>query len=390
MRAVAVRPARRRRSARRRRPGPGRRSSPATTGRARSRRGRRRRRRRAAVQRRSISMPGAIVGRGRRGRWVSAKRRTWSIAWSSARRIAWLEARRGRRGGRRARGRAGRRGDRRRPARWRRGRPCRRGPGRRPGSPGRARGRRVRDGAAADERVVVAASVGVAGGDGREVEPTEAERRRRRSPRPSMWRSRRAHGTIFSIGRTRIPDAPAALSRGSRPQTSSAPTTEWIAIIPAWASGMIGRRFEGRQERLELGQRGRRGVHHQVLAAARGDDRAEHRVDRGELGALVAVGRGVGDRGSPPRRGRRRSGAGRSSPASSRRDEIDDPLGETESRRDLDGARDRDDLDRDRPVLEEPAGGVRVRRRDAAGRPGPRRSGSGVSFGTAAARRQRP
>ena len=26
------------------------------------------------------------------GRWVSAKRRTWSIAWSSARRIAWLEA----------------------------------------------------------------------------------------------------------------------------------------------------------------------------------------------------------------------------------------------------------------------------------------------------------
>jgi len=41
------------------------------------------------------------------------------------------------------------------------------------------------------------------------------------------------HGTIFSIGRTRIPDAPAALSRGRRPQTSSLPTTEWIAIMPS-------------------------------------------------------------------------------------------------------------------------------------------------------------
>ena len=48
----------------------------------------------------------------------------------------------------------------------------------------------------------------------------------------------RGHGTIFSIGSTRMPDAPAALSRGRRPHTSSAPTTEWIAIIPSCASGM--------------------------------------------------------------------------------------------------------------------------------------------------------
>ena len=32
-----------------------------------------------------------------------------------------------------------------------------------------------------------------------------------------------AHGRIFSIGSTRIPDAPAALSLGRRPQTSGAP-----------------------------------------------------------------------------------------------------------------------------------------------------------------------
>src|SRR5207249_849485 len=47
-----------------------------------------------------------------------------------------------------------------------------------------------------------------------------------------------AHGTIFSIGRTRMPEAPAALRRGSSAQTSSAPTTAWIAIIPACASGI--------------------------------------------------------------------------------------------------------------------------------------------------------
>ena len=78
-----------------------------------------------------------------------------------------------------------------------------------------------------------------------------------------------------------MPDAPAALRRGRRPQTSSAPTTEWIAIIPSWASGMTVGDSRAGQERLQLRQHRGRRVHHQVLAAARGDDRAEHRVDRG-------------------------------------------------------------------------------------------------------------
>ena len=47
------------------------------------------------------------------------------------------------------------------------------------------------------------------------------------------------------------------------------------------------------------------------------------------------------------------------------RDEVDDPLGQAEPRRDLDGARDRDDLDRDAALREEAAGGVRVGGRDA-------------------------
>ena len=47
------------------------------------------------------------------------------------------------------------------------------------------------------------------------------------------------------------------------------------------------------------------------------------------------------------------------------RDEVDDRLGEAEPRRDLDGARDRDDLDRDAALGEEPARGVRVGGRDA-------------------------
>ena len=46
----------------------------------------------AASQRRSISMPGAIVVVGVVGRWVSAKRRTCSIAWSRARRTAGSRA----------------------------------------------------------------------------------------------------------------------------------------------------------------------------------------------------------------------------------------------------------------------------------------------------------
>src|SRR5471030_602332 len=40
------------------------------------------------------------------------------------------------------------------------------------------------------------------------------------------------------MGRTRIPDAPAAFRRGRRLHTASALTTAWIAIIPLWARGM--------------------------------------------------------------------------------------------------------------------------------------------------------
>ena len=71
-----------------------------------------------------------------------------------------------------------------------------------------------------------------------------------------------------------------------------------------------------------------RGVHHQVLAAARGDDGAEHRVDRGELGGALAVGGRVGDEDRLGREDvadlaqavhdQRRAG----------RDEVDDRLGE--------------------------------------------------------------
>ena len=89
---------------------------------------------------------------------------------------------------------------------------------------GRARGLpdpRVGDGAATDERRVRDPGDGVAGGDGGQVEPSQPERRAVRAGRVGgigrgrQWRRR--HGTIFSMGRTRMPDAPAALSRGGAP-----------------------------------------------------------------------------------------------------------------------------------------------------------------------------
>ena len=84
----------------------------------------------------------------------------------------------------------------------------------------------IRHGPASDE----GGAVGPAGGVGRaENQAAQAEFDRCVG---------RTHGTIFSIGSTRMPDAPAALSRGRRPHTSSEPTTEWIAIIPSCASGM--------------------------------------------------------------------------------------------------------------------------------------------------------
>ena len=58
------------------------------------------------------------------------------------------------------------------------------------------------------------------------------------------------------------------------------------------------RRFEGGQERLELAQAAGGRVHHQVLATARGDDGAEHRVDRGEVVARARGRRSGWRRGS--------------------------------------------------------------------------------------------
>ena len=96
----------------------------------------------------------------------------------------------------------------------------------------------IRDRAAADER----AALGESGVIGRaEIDAADPDRLgepARAGRRGFRRRGRGRHGTIFSIGRTRIPDAPAALRRGSRPQTSSAPTTAWIAIIPSCASGI--------------------------------------------------------------------------------------------------------------------------------------------------------
>ena len=151
---------------------------------------------------------------------------------------------------------------------------------------GRLADRGVGHGPAADQCVPLGDGRRVAGGDRGQVEATQTEGRRGRRRRDG------AHGTIFSIGSTRIPDAPAPFRRGSRPQTSSAPTTVWTATMPSWASGMtVGDSRAGRRASSSGRWTGRR-VHHQVLAAARGDHGAEHRVDRRELvGALALRGR---------------------------------------------------------------------------------------------------
>ena len=132
--------------------------------------------------------------------------------------------------------------------------------------------------------------------------------------------------------------------------------------MPSCASGMtVGDSRAGRSG-LELGQAGRGRVHHHVLPAARGDHSADHRVDRVQVGAAIAVGRRAGDEdgfrledvADLAQAVHDEGGAGR--------DEVDDRFGQTEAWRDLDGARDRDDLDRDALSFEEPTGGVGVGR----------------------------
>ena len=208
--------------------------------------------------------------------------------------------------------------------------------------------RRIRHGATSDERSTFGPACGV-----RRAENHAAQAELDRCVGG-------AHGTIFSIGSTRMPDAPAAFSRGRRPHTSSEPTTEWIAIIPSCASGMTDGRLEPWQERFQLGELRRRGVHQQVFLAARRDDRAEHRIDRSQFRGTFAMrcrvrdedrlgAQDVADRAEAVHHHR---GAGR--------DKVDDGLGEPETRGDLDRAGDRDHIDRDRTRLEEPTRRVRM------------------------------
>jgi hypothetical protein len=120
-----------------------------------------------------------------------------------------------------------------------------------------------------------------------------------------------------------------------------------------------GGRFERGQQGFEFRQSWRRGIHHQVLAIASRDDGRDHRVDGVEVRSVAVRVRvrdedgfgleHVADLAKAVHR-ERRSG----------RHEIDDPLRQAESRRDLHRARDRDDLDRDPPLLEEPTRRRRV------------------------------
>ena len=165
----------------------------------------------SGVQRRSISMPGAIVG-ARRGRALGLGEAA-DVGRSPGRARARIRgSRRVARGAQvvgvedeAAVGAAA--ADARR---WRRG-PRRRRRARTSARIARAasRTRGSGDGAAADEGVAVGDARRVAGGDRAEVEAAQAE--------PAAGRRlRRAHGTIFSIGSTRMPDAPAAFSRGQQ------------------------------------------------------------------------------------------------------------------------------------------------------------------------------
>ena len=215
---------------------------------------------------------------------------------------------------------------------------------------------RIRDRAAPDEGFVVAACGRIAGGDRGEIQPRDGER---------LGRHGRAHGTIFSIGRTRMPEAPAPLRRGRRLQTSSAPTTEWMAIIPEWASGMtVGDSRAGssawRSSRQAAGAFIIRYLRPRAAMTALS-------IVSIAASAVRALGRGGGV-GDQDRLGcediadlaeavHRERGAGRN--------EVDDPLGEAEPWRDLDGARDRDDLDIDAAIGEEPTRRVRMSGRDA-------------------------
>ena len=124
------------------------------------------------------------------------------------------------------------------------------------------------------------------------------------------------------------------------------------------------RRFEAREERLELAEPIGRGVHHHVLAVARGNHGADHRVECVDFQVTARIhGRahdenGLGFQnvldGAKAVHRQRRPG----------RNEIDDRLREAQPRGHLNGARQRDDVDRDAASFKEPARDSRMRRGD--------------------------
>ena len=84
------------------------------------------------------------------------------------------------------------------------------------------------------------------------------------------------HPSIRSTGTSRIDDAPAASSAGSRRQTSAAGTRLCTATIPGSASGStLGAREPGTSAQIAL-ERALRRVEHEIARPARVDDAAEH------------------------------------------------------------------------------------------------------------------
>ena len=185
-----------------------------------------------------------------------------------------------------------------------------------------------------------------------------------------------------------MPEAPAALSRGSSDQTASASTTEWMAIIPSCASGMI----EGDSRpgsRSSSSAAWSRRVHHQVLAIARGQGGAEHRLDRVEHFGAIAQRGPVGEQDRLGREDLLDRPEAVDDHGRAGGDEVHDRLGQAQPGRDFGGARHRDDVDRDGPAVEEAARQAHVRRGDAqAGQV--LRGAKGESLGTAIVSRQRP
>ena len=174
-----------------------------------------------------------------------------------------------------------------------------------------------------------------------------------------------------------MPDAPAALRRGRRPQT-----VVGIDDRVDRDHARVGERDHRRRSRGPAGapassaSRARGRVHHQVLAARGGEDCAASIVSiGGELVALAPVARRVRDEhglggedvADRPEAVHRERRAGR--------DEVDDGLGEAEPRRHLDRAGDRDDVDRDAALGEEAAASSAGGPSRPAGRRGPRRPG---------------